>query len=161
MSKRQDAKVLAPAKSGKITPAKARAAVKNVLTNPKARAGAKKLTISNSPISVLAHIAAPMNHGAAKYEKYNWIDKDKGLDMMTYIDAMLRHLLLFMAGEDTAEDSGLHHLDHIMAGIGVLRDAMLVDNVVDNRVKYPPIGIARLKAILEGSTLEDVISKEK
>lgn len=134
--------------------------MKNKLANPKARAGAKKLTITNVPISMLAHCAAPMNNGAAKYEKYNWIDKDKGLDMMTYVDAILRHTLLFMAGEDVAEDSGVHHLDHIMAGIGVLRDAMLVDNVVDNRVKYPPIGLERLKKMLEGNTLEEVISNE-
>jgi hypothetical protein len=161
MSKYQDAKVLPPAKSGKITPAQARKAVKNLLTNPKARAGIKKLTISNVPISILVHCAAPMNHGASKYETHNWIDKDKGLDMMTYIDAALRHLILFKCGEDTASDSGYHHLDHIMAGLGVLRDAMLIDNVVDNRIKYPNIGINRLKEMLEGNTLEEVIKKEK
>jgi len=129
-------------------------------SNPKARAGAKKLTLTNVPVSMLVHVAFPMNNGAAKYEKYNWIDKDKNLDMMTYIDAALRHLLLFQAGEDCAEDSGVHHLDHAMAGLGVLRDAMLIDNVVDNRVKYPEIGIKRLKQMMEGRSLEEVIKDE-
>ena len=129
--------------------------------NPKARAGAKKLTLTNVAISPRVFMAGPMNHGAAKYEKYNWIDKDKGLDMMTYVDAALRHITLFMAGEDCAEDSGFHHLDHVMAGISVLRDAMMLDNVTDNRVKYPPLALNRLKLMLEGKSLEDVIKEEK
>ncbi len=129
--------------------------------NPKCRTGAKKLTITNAPISPWILMAGPMGNGAAKYGKYNSIDKDKGLDMMTYVDAALRHIFLFMAGEDCAEDSGFHHLDHLMAGIAVLRDAMLIDNVVDNRIKYPPIGIQRLKAMLEGQSLEEIIKGEK
>lgn len=129
--------------------------------NPKARAGAKKLTMTNVPISMLVHNSFPMNDGAAKYTKYNWIDKDKGLDMMTYIDAVYRHITLFMAGEDCAEDSGRHHLDHIMSGVCVLRDAMMLDNVTDNRVKYPPLALKRLKLMMEGKSLEDVIKEEK
>jgi hypothetical protein len=117
--------------------------------DPKKLAGAKKLDLSTVPLSTLVLLANPMGNGAGKYGKYNWLEGDKKLDMMTYINANLRHMILFMAGQDVASDSGVHHLDHAMASLAVLRDAMLANKVNDNRITYDKETLNRLESLID------------
>ncbi len=48
------------------------------------------------------------DHGGKKYAFDNWLL----VEPYRYEDAMMRHLLLHMRGEETDPDSGLPHLDH-------------------------------------------------
>lgn len=45
--------------------------------------------------------------GAKKYDRNNWL-KAETLDV--YVDALERHLLLWKSGENTDEETGIHHL---------------------------------------------------
>lgn len=46
------------------------------------------------------------------YEEHNW---RKGLSVARLAGALLRHLFAFLGGEDRDQESGLCHLDHVMA----------------------------------------------
>ena len=49
--------------------------------------------------------------GAEKYDRDNW---KKGLPSNEIIDSLLRHLTQYQEGETHDEESGCHHLDHIL-----------------------------------------------
>ena len=109
---------------------------KKKLIDPKALQGNKKVTLTNVPLTLLPLMAKPMNDGKDKYGKYNWLEcKDGKLDNLTYINAALRHMLLYLAGQDVTSDSGAHHLDAVVAGLSILRDAEMFDKVTDSRIK--------------------------
>jgi hypothetical protein len=50
-----------------------------------------------------------------------------------YFDATLRHLFAWWEGEDLDPASGLHHIDKAIAGLFVVRDAMLRGMCTDDR----------------------------
>jgi hypothetical protein len=58
---------------------------------------------------------------------------------------MLRHLFALIDGQDLAEDTGVHHLKHVLAGGGILLDGLAIPGgVVDNRPpKGPAAGLLR------------------
>lgn len=104
--------------------------------DPKESQASKKLSFDNIPISLLVNVTKAAECGAIKYGPYNWLElPDGSMSIMTYLNAVQRHLLLYRAGQDEASDSGLHHLDHIIAGLAVLRDAMLFGKTKDDRIK--------------------------
>lgn len=103
----------------------------SVETNPKDLIGAKKVSLTKIPPVALAHCATAMMDGARKYSSYNWRAKDVQADI--YVDAALRHLLAWFDGEETAEDSQVHHLGHAMACCAILMDAQACGGLVDNR----------------------------
>lgn len=117
--------------------------------DPKEKCGNKKLTLTNTPISLLALASFAMNNGVEKYGKHNWLLTKKPLDNMTYINAALRHIFLYLAGEDKASDSNICHLDHAISSLAVLRDAQLNNRVSDNRVKMTKYGLKQLKLMIE------------
>jgi hypothetical protein len=47
--------------------------------------------------------------GEEKYDRFNFL---KGYKWSLSIDALFRHLLAFLRGEDNDEESGLPHLAH-------------------------------------------------
>lgn len=102
-------------------------------TNPKDLLGIKKPQLSLLPPAGIIHGALAMTNGAMKYGPYNF--RDKKIQYMIYIDAMLRHLMALLDGEDIAEDSGVHHLGHINANTAILLDAIENGNIIDNRPK--------------------------
>lgn len=103
-------------------------------TNPKDKAGIKKPRLSLvSPHSIL-YEAMAMQNGAEKYGPYNWRGNAVRADI--YVDACMRHLLQWFHGEETAQDSGVHHLAHAKGCLGILIDALETGNLIDNR---PPI----------------------
>lgn len=112
--------------------------------DPKGKAATGKLKFENIPLTALVDLANGMNDGAAKYGSHNWLTVEEPIDNMVYINAALRHLVLYMAGEDAARDSGVNHLAHVICGLSVLRSAEAVGKVQDNRRKLPGEAINRL-----------------
>lgn len=112
-----------------------------VPVDPKQVHGAVKPPLALVPATALAHCAMAMQHGAKKYGAYNWRDDGKhgSYSLMTYLHAMQRHIASFIDREDVAQDSGVHHLAHVMAGCAIVLDAASVGALNDDR---PPTGRA-------------------
>ena len=105
-------------------------------TNPKDLLGVKKCPLRLVP-PALEIIAAPaMAEGAAKYGSYNL--RGNKVQYSIYLEAIKRHLLALMDREDITS-TGVHHLSHIAANVGIVADAMYGDNLIDDR---PPAGPA-------------------
>ena len=102
-------------------------------TNPKDKIGVKKPRLSLVPPAGLIHESLAMANGADKYGPYNW--RDKKVQMMIYLEAAVRHILSFQDGEEVASDSGVHHLGHARACLGIILDAIATDSIIDNRPK--------------------------
>ena len=100
-------------------------------TNPKDLVGVRKPRLSLVPPVSLVYQALAMQDGAEKYSSYNW--RKKKIQAGIYVDACLRHLLAWFDGEEAAEDSGLPHLAHAIACLGILIDAVEGGNLIDNR----------------------------
>lgn len=106
--------------------------------NPKDLVGAKKAPLGLVPPALEIGAAEAMAIGAVKYDPFNW--RQTPIQYMTYLEAMKRHILALIDGQDLAEDSGVHHLKHVAAGAGIVLDAMAIPGgLVDNR---PPKGPA-------------------
>ena len=109
----------------------------NDQTNPKDLLGVKKVQLGLLPAAGKIYGALAMQDGAKKYGPYNW--RDKKVRMTVYLDAMERHLLAMRDGEDTAADSGLPHLAHLIASASIIADAIEGGFLIDDR---PPAGPA-------------------
>ena len=99
--------------------------------NPKDLLGTKKVSLTKFPMTALIHGAHAMMNGAAKYGPYNWRAKD--VIASIYVDAACRHLAAWFEREETAEDSGVHHLGHALASIAIILDAQENGNLIDDR----------------------------
>jgi hypothetical protein len=89
--------------------------------NPKDALGASKPDLSLIPPASLIYEALAMGDGAAKYGAYNW--RAKRVRARVYVAACMRHLGAWLDGEEVASDSGVHHLAHAKACLGILADA--------------------------------------
>jgi hypothetical protein len=105
--------------------------------NPKDLLGLKKVPLHLLPAVARIFGAMAMKDGARKYGPYNW--RTKKVKASIYIDAIERHMLAFLDGEDCAEDSGIHHLGHVIACCAILLDAKETGNLIDDR---PITGVA-------------------
>ena len=101
------------------------------MTNPKDSVGAKKAPLALVPPALVIGASEAMAVGAKKYGPYNW--RMQPVQAMTYAEALLRHLLAWMDGQDEAEDTGIHHWKHIAAGAAIVLDALEANNLIDNR----------------------------
>lgn len=101
-------------------------------SDPKRAAGSRKPDTWNVPDVSVYYMAQAMDDGARKYGRFNWRHGD-GVNLSVYVNAMQRHLAAFKSGEDTASDSGVHHLAHLMAGAAILLDAAAHGKLVDDR----------------------------
>lgn len=72
-----------------------------------------------------------MMYGAEKYGPYNW--RGNAVVASIYVDAASRHLLSWFEGSETAADSDVHHLGHMIACGAILLDAQETGNLVDDR----------------------------
>ena len=106
-------------------------------SNPKDTVGSKKVSISKIPPAVLFEIANALLGGGLKYSAYNW--RAEGARATVYYDAVMRHLMAWLEGEDIDPDSGMSHVTQAISGLIVLRDSMIQGNWVDDR---PPAGKA-------------------
>lgn len=102
--------------------------------NPKDLLGVNKVSITKLPFVAILHGAHAMMNGATKYGPYNW--REKPVIASIYVDAVLRHTgAWFDEQEERAEDSGVHHLGHVIASAGIILDALATGNLVDDRPK--------------------------
>jgi hypothetical protein len=100
--------------------------------NPKDLIGVKKpCTMSVIPSTALLVMGQAMQNGAEKYGSFNW--REHNVLASIYVDACMRHLMAWFDGESHAEDSGVHHLGHAMACLGILADAEECDALLDDR----------------------------
>lgn len=135
--------------------------------NPKDIVGAQKAPLKLVPPAAIIGMADGLSVGAKKYGAYNW--REQPIEVMTYIEAAYRHLMAFADGEDYSQDTEevvghpVHHIDHALAGLGILRDALTSGKVVDNRPPKGPasellkqmdrsIAIAPLTIVSDGET---------
>lgn len=105
---------------------------KNVTsTNPKDVFGRMKPDVTLiAPVALIVEALA-MANGAKKYGPFNW--REKTVAARVYTAACMRHLLAWNDGEEMAVDSGIHHLGHARACLGILLDAQANGTLVDDR----------------------------
>lgn len=99
--------------------------------NPKDRAALAKVKPSLLPAAGIIEGAKACEDGALKYGLYNW--RVKAIQYMGYLDAIERHRLAIIDGEDYDLKSRVHHLGHIIATASIMLDAISVDKMIDNR----------------------------
>lgn len=115
-------------------------------TNPKDAVGVKKAPVSTVSGGVIAELGLAMLEGARKYGRHNY--REAGVRASVYHDAAWRHMLAWYDfSQDTDPDSGLSHVTKAIASLMVLRDAMLMDNWIDDRP--PPLPEELLKLFNE------------
>ena len=68
-------------------------------------------------VKTLREVNAVMEHGDQKYGENAWLDHKPDLEKerRQHIDAMYRHLLRFLHGEEIDTDSGHPALAHVVA----------------------------------------------
>lgn len=109
-------------------------------SNPKDRLGVKKPPLSLVPMPALIYEAFAFAEGAAKYGEFNW--RKKPVRRRVYLEAILRHTLAALAGEDfdpdTFEATGrkIPHEAKIRACCGIIIDADHVGNLIDDRFEH-------------------------
>lgn len=86
----------------------------------KRAAGSKKDPLQYLPPEFLRLTARALKAGADKYGRMNW--RLSGLQLDTYIGALMRHTLAMAGGEWLDPDSGLPHAAMIAANAAVLID---------------------------------------
>lgn len=105
--------------------------------NPKDRVGAGKPPLHLIPPAAEILEAVVMGLGARKYGEFNW--RTSKVRATVYIAAAKRHLAQWLDGQNDDPESGVSHLAHARACLGVLLDAIATGNVIDDR---PPAGPA-------------------
>jgi hypothetical protein len=99
--------------------------------NPKDAIASAKPDLSLVTRAMAESIAAAMQNGVAKYGRNNW--RSTPVRALVYTAAAMRHVKAWEDGEDVAADSGVHHLDHAIASLCIMRDAAAFGTLVDNR----------------------------
>lgn len=101
-------------------------------SNPKDLVGTKKAPRSTVSAVVMAEVGVAMLEGALKYGRHNY--RAVGVRASVYYDATMRHLDAWWdMGQDLDPDSGMHHVTKAIAGLMVLRDAMINGLCEDDR----------------------------
>jgi hypothetical protein len=109
-------------------------------TNPKDAVGSTKVPMSRVPVGPLMEVAVALHEGHVKdYRGHNW--RVAGVRGSIYYDAAMRHLMKWYEGQDLDPDSGINHISKAIAGLMVLRDAMMHDNWTDDRPPKTPEGL--------------------
>jgi hypothetical protein len=104
---------------------------KNEGVNPKDAIASAKPDLSLVTRAMAESIAAALQDGVAKYGRNNW--RSTPVRALVYTAAAVRHIKAYEDGEDFASDSGVHHLDHAIASLAIMRDAAAFGTLVDNR----------------------------
>jgi len=105
-------------------------------TNPKEALGIKKVPTYCIPTGPLLELGLTFMEGGRKYGAHNY--RAMGARHSVYLDAMERHRLAHLEGQDLDPDSGLYHLSKIMGCCAVLLDSIMMGNDIDDRpIQYP------------------------
>lgn len=101
--------------------------------NPKDILGEKKPSLHLIPAPAEIAESMAMSHGARKYGEFNW--REKVVKASCYVSAARRHLAQWFDGQDDDPESGVSHLAHVRACMGILLDAQAIGNLGDDRPK--------------------------
>jgi hypothetical protein len=121
-------------------------------SNPKDALGIMKVPASTISAPVMSEVGVAMLEGALKYGRHNY--RAIGVRASVYYDAVVaRHMALWWEGEDEDPDTceldaegkpipgtGLSHITKAIAGLCVLRDAMIQNKFIDDRPPRSVIG---------------------
>lgn len=99
--------------------------------NPKDRVGVRKPPLHLIPPAAEILESAVMALGAKKYGAFNW--RTANVKASVYVAAARRHLLQWFDGQDDDDESGVSHLAHARACLGILLDALATGHLVDDR----------------------------
>ena len=69
------------------------------------------------PAECIEALADVLTYGAKKYEKNNW---RKGIEYSKIYSATQRHLLKWLKGIDIDDESGLHHIEHVLCNVAFI-----------------------------------------
>jgi hypothetical protein len=105
----------------------------------------KKPELSLIPPVAEIGLALALSNGAEKYGRYNW--RGSAVTASVFASAMKRHINAWLAGEDFASDSNIHHLAHVMAGCAIVLDSVEAGVFKDDRV---PNKLESFDKILKG-----------
>ena len=105
--------------------------------NPKDTIGSTKPPLHLIPPAAEIVESMVMKLGAEKYGSYSW--RKAKVRASVYVSAARRHLLAWFDGQDNDPESGLSHLGHARACMGILLDAGSTGNLADDR---PVPGVA-------------------
>ena len=102
-------------------------------SNPKDALGILKTPLSTVSAPVMSEVGVAMLEGALKYGRHNY--RAIGVRGSVYYDGFMRHINAWWEGEDLDPESfvGLHHVTKAIAGLTVLRDAMIQNKFIDDR----------------------------
>jgi hypothetical protein len=103
--------------------------------DPKGAIGATKPPLALLPPAFNEETAKALSLGARKYKPFNW--RATNVEIMTYLNAMRRHLDEVIERNDIDEESGAHHLGHVAANCAIILDARKHGTLVDNRPPNP------------------------
>lgn len=124
------------------------------IVNPKDVIGSTKPPLHLVPQSANILEAVVLELGARKYGgPFNW--RSIRVRSSIYVSAAMRHLAQWLDGESHDVESGVSHLAHARACLGILLDAQATGNMVDDR---PPPGVAT--ALISQHTGEPPMSQE-
>lgn len=91
-----------------------------------------KVRMELLPPLPLEGTAAVLAFGAKKYGEHNWM---KGMKWSRAIGSLLRHLYLFIGGEELDKESGLPHIDHVACNAMFLQQYYRKNKDLDDRNK--------------------------
>lgn len=89
-----------------------------------------KPLMSLLPPLALEEVAKVLTYGKEKYAAWNWL---KGLDHMSILDSMERHISAWKKGEDVDPESGLLHISHAACNALMLVEMMILRPDLDDR----------------------------
>lgn len=90
------------------------------------------------PREMIEGAARAFAFGANKYGRGNWMKG--GLTQGRLLGAVLRHLYAYAQRDDLDPESGLCHLDHAAASLGMLMGTVARDLGADDRIPEPQPG---------------------
>jgi len=94
---------------------------------------AAKPQIGLIPPTAIRQEARAMEDGKKKYGVASWREQDV-VAALQLTNACRRHILDWLEGEECAPDTGVHHLAHARADLGILLDAQEAGTLDDDRV---------------------------
>ncbi len=80
-----------------------------------------KLNWTLLPFASLEGVVKVLTYGANVYGPFSWKKVENGRER--YMAALIRHLVAYLEGEEFDRDSGLPHLDHMIANLLFARSA--------------------------------------
>jgi hypothetical protein len=86
------------------------------------------------PLHALDGAVKVFEFGATKYNPFNY-KRGQGLPDVSFIDSCLRHISAYNSGENLDPESGLHHIDHAIVNLIMLRDIQKIGKGKDYRFK--------------------------